>query len=260
MAGADLSIVIPCYNESEGIPAMHARLSAALPRLRQQNGAVELVLVDDGSVDDTYHLLEQHFGGLEGMQILRHERNRGLGAALRTGLARARGAIIVTADSDGTYPFAEIQALIDRLTPEIDVVTASPYHPAGAIANVPAYRVFISKGASLLYRLLVDWRIHTYTALFRAYRREVVEATSHRTDHDGFLMVTQMLVEALLAGYRVAEYPTTLRVRQYGQSKARILRITRSHLRYQAGLITRGLLGRPASSLPRGARRASSEQ
>lgn len=253
MAAADLSIVIPCYNESEGIPAMHTRLAEVLPRLRHQYGAVELVLVDDGSADDTYRLLHEHFGRLEGVQIVRHERNRGLGAALRTGLARARGKVIVTADSDGTYPFAEIQALLDRLTPGVDVVTASPYHPAGAIANVPAYRVFISKGASLLYRLLIDWRIHTYTALFRAYRREVVEATSHRTDHDGFLMVTQMLVEAVLAGYRVVEYPTTLRVRQYGQSKARLVRITRSHLSYQAGLIARRLRGQSARRLSRGA-------
>lgn len=250
MAGADLSIVIPCYNESEGIPAMRARLAEVLPQLRR-NGEVELVLVDDGSADDTYNLLQQHFGGWDGVQILRHERNRGLGAALRTGLARARGQIIVTADSDGTYPFVEIQSLLDRLTPGVDVVTASPYHPDGAIANVPAYRVFISKGASLLYRLLIDWRIHTYTALFRAYRREVIETINARTDHDGFLMVTQMLVEAILAGYRVAEYPTTLRVRQYGQSKAKILRITRSHLNYQAGLIGRRLRRRQGAQLSR---------
>lgn len=243
-----LSIVIPCYNESEGIAAMHARFTEVLPTL-EHHGPVELVLVDDGSADNTYELLAQHFGPMPGAQIVRHERNRGLGAALRTGLAQARGAIIVTADSDGTYPFAEIPALVAGLRPGVDVVTASPYHPAGAIENVPTYRVFISKGASLLYRLLVDWRIHTYTALFRAYRREVVEATGARTTHDGFLMVTQMLVEAMLTGYRVAEYPTTLRVRRYGQSKARILRITRSHLRYQAGLIGRRLRGRGGAVL-----------
>lgn len=231
-----LSLIIPCYNESEGIPAMRARLGDILPTLRQQ-GNVELILIDDGSTDATYRLLREAFDGWRDVRIVQHERNQGLGAALRTGFANARGEVIVTCDSDGTYPFAEIPGLLAMLTPGVDIVTASPYHPHGSIENVPAYRVFLSKSASLLYRLLLDWRIHTYTAMFRAYRRPVIEQiTTHAT---GFLMVTEMLVEAMLAGFQVAEYPTTLRVRRYGQSKARLLRITRSHLRYQAGLIGR---------------------
>jgi dolichol-phosphate mannosyltransferase len=136
-----------------------------------------------------------------------------------------------------------------HLTPDVDVVTASPYHRDGGIENVPAYRIFISKCASLLYRMLVDPRIHTYTAIFRAYRREVIEQCP--TTADGFLMVTEQLVEAKLAGYTVAEYPAVLRVRQYGQSKARILRITRSHLIYQRGLIGRRLFGPRGATLSR---------
>jgi len=241
MATYDLSVVVPCYNESDGIPAMRERMAAVLPELRRR-GSVQLVLVDDGSSDGTGDLLAQAFGAWPEVRIARHERNRGLGAALRTGFAQAEGAVIVTCDSDGTYPFAEIPALLDMLTPSIDVVTASPYHPEGGIENVPAYRVTISKGASLCYRLLIDWRIRTYTALFRACRREVIERAT--TQADGFLMVTELLVEAMLAGYRVVEYPAVLRVRQYGQSKARLLRITRTHLRYMANLIGRRLSGR----------------
>lgn len=252
-ATTSVSLIIPCYNEAEGMGAMHDRLAQTLPLLRKY-GSVELVLVDDGSSDATYALLRQHFGSWPEVRILHHEHNRGLGAALRTGLAAAQGSIIVTADSDGTYPFSEIPLLLDRLVSGVDLVTASPYHPEGAIENVPAYRVFISKCASLLYRLLIDWRIHTYTALFRAYRREVIEAVYERASHDGFLMVTQLLTEAMLAGYRAAEYPTTLRVRQYGQSKAKIIRITRSHLQYQASLVLRRLGARQRAALPHEAR------
>jgi dolichol-phosphate mannosyltransferase len=242
MTVKDLSVIIPCYNESDGIAGMRERLADVLPTLRRR-GSVELVLVDDGSVDGTGDLLEATFGAWPEVTIARHERNQGLGAALRTGLAHASGAVIVTTDSDGTYPFAQIPTLLDKLTPGIDVVTASPYHPEGGIANVQAYRIFISKIASLLYRTLLDWRIHTYTALFRAYRREVIETIYPRINHNGFLMVTQMLVEAILAGYRVAEYPTTLQVRQVGTSKARIVRITKTHLRYMTELIGRKLRG-----------------
>lgn len=251
MPSDEISIVIPCYNESAGIPALRERLAAVLPTL-QRRGAVQLILVDDGSSDATGELLAEAFGAWPETRIVRHERNRGLGQALRTGFLYATGSVIVTCDSDGTYPFAEIPALLDALTPAVDMVTASPYHPAGGVDNVPQYRVAISKGASLCYRLLVDWRIHTYTALFRAFRREVIERVTTRAD--GFMMVAELLVEARLAGFRVAEYPTTLRVRQYGQSKARVLRITQTHLRYMAALLGRRLhLAGPAAA-PRGSR------
>lgn len=240
MSGYSISIVVPCYNESEGIAAMQERMALALSQLSDR-GRVQLVLVDDGSSDGTGDLLDEAFGGWPDVVIVRHPHNRGLGAALRTGFAQATGAVVVTCDSDGTYPFAEIPNLLDRLVPGVDIVTASPYHPGGGIDNVPAYRVTISKGASFLYRRLVDGRIHTYTALFRACRREVIERVP--TTADGFLMVTELLVESLLAGYKVVEYPTTLRVRQYGQSKAKVLRITRTHLRYMAGLLGRRLRG-----------------
>jgi dolichol-phosphate mannosyltransferase len=246
MSPRDLSIIIPCYNEADGIAAMRERLIAVLPSLRRR-GSIELILVDDGSADGTGDLLTQTFGDWPEVIIARHAQNQGLGAALRTGLAQTSGAVIVTTDSDGTYPFAHIPALLDKLQPGVDVVTASPYHPEGGVANVQAYRIFISKSASLLYRALLDRRIHTYTALFRAYRREVIETISPRITHNGFLMVTQMLVEAILAGYRVAEFPTTLQVRQVGASKARIVRITKTHLRYMAELVGRRLRGeRPA--------------
>lgn len=246
MAYYDFSIVIPCYNEAEGLPAMHERLTQALDMLRER-GRTQLVLVNDGSRDGTGDLLEQTFGAWPDTVIVHHPTNRGLGAALRTGFANATGEIIVTCDSDGTYPFSEIPALLDRLTPDVDLVTASPYHVGGGIENVPAYRVFISKSASLCYRILVDARIHTYTALFRACRRHVIE---HITTHaDGFLMVTEWLVEALLSGYRVAEYPTTLRVRQYGQSKARVWQITKTHIRYMSSILQRRFFARPQTKV-----------
>ncbi len=248
---AILSIIIPCYNEREGIPSMYTRFAAVIPELRQRT-EVELVLVDDGSSDGSAELLETAFSRLGGVTVLRHTRNRGLGAALRTGFARAHGDIIVTCDSDGTYPFEEIPALIDRLIPGVDIVTASPYHPAGGIENVPAYRIFISKGASLCYRLLVGRHIHTYTALFRAYRREVIDQVVTRDD--GFLMVTELLVESILAGFHVAEYPAILRVRCYGQSKARVLRITRAHLSYMASVIGRRMQSRHRTALTQGIR------
>jgi hypothetical protein len=127
------------------------------------------------------------------------------------------------------------------------MVTAAPYHPQGAVAGVPAYRLLLSRGASASYRLLVDHHVYTYTALFRAYRRNVLESVPFYAN--GFLAGTELLVNGLRMGYQVAEYPTTLHVRVYGVSKAKMIRTIKAHLAFQCqsllpwspyGLIMRG--------------------
>lgn len=251
----DLTIVIPCFNEADNIGILRDELLPVVTELRRTR-AVEVLFVDDGSTDGTGDLLRDRFGGDPEVRVVPHERNRGLGAALRTGFAHARGDVVVTTDSDASYPFPLILPLLGRLEPGVDIVTASCYHPDGGVDNVPGYRIFLSKSASLLYRVLVDWGIHTYTCMFRAYRRDVLRTLT--SESPGFLAVTELLVSAVLQGYAVRELPCTLRVRRYGVSKAKLGRIILSHLRFQRRLLrTRWALqrrlsvARPASQLGR---------
>lgn len=237
----DLSIIIPCYNEAENVTRMAETLFPVVDELAHTQ-TVEVVLVDDGSRDNTLASLEILAAQRPGVSVVRHEQNRGLGAAMRTGYAHARGEVLVTTDSDGTYPFTEIPKMLALLTPEVDLVVASPYHPQGGVEGVPRYRLLLSQGASLLYRVLLKWDVHTYTAMFRAVRREVAQRTP--SEATGFLMPAEFLANALLLGYRVAEFPTVLHVRRYGQSKARVARIILAHLRFQMRLIGYRLTGR----------------
>jgi dolichol-phosphate mannosyltransferase len=239
-----LSIVIPAYNESEGVSRTVDRLKPVLDAL-SATYTVEVVFVDDGSVDDTAVRILKAFAGDYRVRLVCHERNRRLGAALRTGFASACGDLIVTTDFDGTYDFASIPLIVAQLERAgVDIVTASPYHPQGAVEGVPRARLVFSYGASLLYRLLVAWRIHTWTALFRAYRREVIDRVPFASDD--FLAGTELLVNALRAGYTVAEFPTVLRRRDYGQSSMKIARVTQTHLKFQARI----LFGRAAPPAP----------
>ena len=238
----DLSIIIPCYNEADNVTPLRDDFFPVVHELAQTR-TVEVIFVDDGSRDDTWQALTSAFGDYQSPNISvrfeRHAVNRGLGAAIRTGLNAACGEIVITTDSDATYQFSEIPALLARLTKEVDIVLASPYHPQGGVAGVPGYRLVLSQGSSLLYRLLVDWHIHTYTSLFRAYRRRVIEQVSFQSD--GFLAGTELLVNAMLAGYRVAEYPTVLHSRVHGTSKAKLMRTIQAHLRFQAQIFLRRL-------------------
>jgi dolichol-phosphate mannosyltransferase len=251
-----LSIIVPCFNEAENISKLHNELLPVIKDLvagwnnaGDNPGSAEMIFVDDGSRDETSEKLRGHFE-VEGnsflsFKFLRHATNLGLGAAIRTGFAGAEGDVILTVDSDGTYKFSAIPALLSMLTPGVDIVTASPYHPKGGVIGVPANRLILSQGSSILYRILVDRHIHTYTSLFRAYRSDVVKAITFKSND--FLAGTELLVGAILRGYRVVEFPSVLHKRMYGVSKARIARTIVSHLKFQVSIILnhlRVLLGR----------------
>lgn len=247
----DLSIILPCYNEAENVSKLQKELLPIAVELTNEH-SVEIIFVDDGSSDNTRQLLTDNFGNYnEPPLVIRFEHhliNRGLGAAIRTGFAAANGEIIVTTDSDGTYKFSEIPAILSYLTPEVDIVTASPYHPQGKVVGVPAYRLILSQGSSLIYRLLVDWELRTYTCLFRVYRRQVIECAPFESN--GFLAGTEILVNSILMGYRVAEYPAILRSRVFGTSKAKLARTVLAHLHFQIRVLLHRLKLAPLAELP----------
>jgi dolichol-phosphate mannosyltransferase len=242
-----LSIIIPCYNEVDNVAKLHDELLPVVEELvahgwhnaLEKIYSVEMIFVDDGSSDDTFFRLKELFGNgvNEGVKFkfLKHEKNKGLGAAIRTGFLNAGGDILVTVDSDGTYRFSEISALLSYLAPEVDIVTASPYHPEGGVIGVPAFRLFLSQGSSFLYRILVNRHIHTYTCLFRAYRSEVVKKIHFNSN--GFLAGTEILVNAMLRGYQVAEFPAVLHKRSFGVSKAKIAQTIIAHLNFQGWVL-----------------------
>jgi dolichol-phosphate mannosyltransferase len=236
----EISLIIPAYNESEGVKQTAEALRLVLNYLRKTHN-VEVIFVNDGSKDNTEQLLKEAFADDIRVRVVSHEVNKGLGAAMRTGFSHAAGEILITTDFDGTYAFNTIPQLLGRIIVDgVDIVTASPYHPSGRVEGVPRYRLLFSFGASLLYRLLVKWNVHTWTALFRAYRRRVVENVSFESND--FLAGTELLVKALQAGYTVSEFPTTLRVRTFGQSSIKIARVTKAHLKYQIRILRRMLL------------------
>jgi dolichol-phosphate mannosyltransferase len=242
-----LSIIVPCYNEVDNVSKLHDELLPVVEEMvihgwknaREEARSAEMIFVDDGSRDGTFSKLKERFAddnepGIM-FKFLKHETNLGLGAAIRTGFSNADGDILVTVDSDGTYKFSEIPAFLSFLTPGVDIVTASPYHPEGGMVGVPAYRLFLSRGSSFIYRILVDWHIYTYTCLFRAYRSEVIE--NIHFESNGFLAGTEILVNAILKGYRAAEFPAVLHRRMYGVSKAKIAQTILSHLRFQGWIL-----------------------
>jgi glycosyltransferase involved in cell wall biosynthesis len=219
-----------------------------LPAALGEKYEFTFLFVDDGSSDDTWERLNRLFGTARNCTLVRHDRNRGIAAAIRTGLEHARTEVVCSIDCDCTYDPLELGAMIARLEDGVDVVTASPYHPAGHVRDVPGWRLFLSRSLSRLYRLALHQRLHTYTSCFRVYRRS--SAIALTAQHDGFLGIAEALVRHDLAGHRIVEHPTTLNVRRLGVSKMRLVQTIAGHL----GLLAMVFRERLAGLRRRGAR------
>jgi len=222
-----VTIVVPCYNEEQSLLYLANTLKSVRRRLEGKYD-VTFIFVDDGSTDGTWQALHAVFGSTPNCEFARHERNAGVAKAILTGISRAKSDVVCSIDCDCTYDPHELEHMIPLLAPGIDVVTASPYHPAGRVKNVPRWRLFLSKSLSRLYGIVLRQRIHTYTSCFRVYRRS---AALHLALHrGGFLGVAELLGRLDLEGARIAEYPTTLESRILGRSKMKVVRTIIGHL------------------------------
>ncbi len=238
-----VTIVIPCYNEELILPYLDNTLRSVEAKLSEDH-QLNFVFVDDCSTDGTWDSMQKIFGARPNSRLVRHPHNRGVAAAIMTGIQQAQTDIVCSMDCDCTYDPHELKNMIPLLTAGVDLVTASPYHPLGGVRNVPAWRLTLSKGASFLYRQVLNQKLATYTSCFRVYRRSAL--VDLKLKEDGFLGVAEMLGRLDLHGSKVIEYPATLEVRLFGRSKMKLIKTIIGHLQ----LLTRLLVLRLTSPVP----------
>jgi dolichol-phosphate mannosyltransferase len=237
-----ISVVVPFYNEAEGIPALRRKLGQ-LAGVLAPTHELECILVDDGSQDGSEGVARDLFGDMRLVAFAKHPHNRGLGAAMRTGFNKATGEIVCAIDSDCTYDPLQIPLLVYALeTSGADVATASPYHPEGGVENVIGWRLFLSRGASWMYGIVSASKLYTYTSMMRAYRRAVIQMVPFHSD--GFAGVTEILLRASQQGYRIVEVPMVLRSRVTGTSKMKVARSIGTHLQLMLQALTWRFVGR----------------
>jgi polysaccharide deacetylase family protein (PEP-CTERM system associated) len=243
-----VSIVIPCYNEELILPYLDNTLKSVISLLEEKYAA-RFIFVDDCSSDDTLNSLRRIFGNRPNFRIIHHERNRGVAAAIMTGIEQADTEIVCSMDCDCTYDPHELVKMIPLLDEQTDLVTASPYHAQGQVRNVPPWRLTLSRGASFLYRQVLNQKLATYTSCFRVYRRSAV--ASLKLEEDGFLGVAELLGKLDLQGSQIVEYPATLEVRLFGRSKMKLLKTILGHLTLLTRLLRLRLLssGKSAGKL-----------
>lgn len=229
-----VSVVVPIYNERECVED----LIHVLEELEAEQGHVfdfEFVLVDDGSNDGTTTILRQAVDFRDHLRVVAHAENRGIAAAIHTGIVNSQSEIVVSMDADNSYDIKLIQELVPLMTDEVDLVAASPYHPLGKVDNIPLWRLWLSQRVSNIYRLLFRTKLHCYTGCFRVYRRSSV--IDHTPQNRGYVGVAELLWRVDHAGGTIIEHPAVLRKRIAGTSKMRVIREGLKHLKLMAFIL-----------------------
>jgi len=221
----DTTIIVPCWNEEAALKPLLERLDRLVGARRNW----EVLFVNDGSTDQTGQVLNDAAKRFVWARVVHHDGNKGLGAALRTGFQNCKSEVVCTIDSDGTYPPERLPEFVNLIVGGADVVTASPWHPDNRQADGGLHRIFLSRSVSLCYRVLTGTKLYTYTALFRAYRRDAIQDLE--IDSNGFSAVTEILIKLLGKKCSVAEVAMPLKPRELGVSKMSTVKAIRGHLR-----------------------------
>lgn len=228
-----LSVVIPCFNEKESVSRYETELFPCLDGLDVD---YEIVAVDDGSADGTAAALQALSQRRPKLRVLTHPRNQGLGAALRTGFASARGEWVVTLDADLTWSPDQIRSLLERQRETgADLVAGSPFLERGCSSGVPWVRRLPSIILNVFYRGFLYRGFTAYTPIFRLYRASALKALPLRSS--GFEINAEAAALFLRAGKKLAEIPAVLTVRTEGVSKLDRWRELGRHLRLIASLL-----------------------
>jgi glycosyltransferase involved in cell wall biosynthesis len=212
---ADISIVIPVFNEVDALRALHRLLCAALERIAQ---SVEIVFCDDGSDDGSADLLDEIAASDLRISVVHLRRNYGQTAAIMAGIRRSAGAIIIAMDADGQNDPADIGRLIAKLDEGFDVVSGWRTDREDRALS----RKLPSMICNRLLSGLLGGHLHDYGRTLKAYRREFIEDVRLYGEMHRFIPIY-----AKWEGARVAELPVQHHARKSGKSKYGLGRVAR---------------------------------
>ncbi len=175
-----LSVIIPCYNESETIHQIVAAVKAS----PIEN--IEIIIVDDGSTDGTRDILANQIEA-EVDQIIYHPRNRGKGAALRTGFGAATGEIVIVQDADLEYDPQEYPLVIEPiLKNRADVVFGSRFLGGGSHRVLYFWHTVGNRFLTTLSNMFTNLNLSDMETCYKAFRREIIQGVKIRENRFGF--------------------------------------------------------------------------
>jgi glycosyltransferase involved in cell wall biosynthesis len=204
-----LSMFFPAYNDGGTIASLVILAVQVAGRLTPD---FEVIVVNDGSTDSTRDILDDLVRTYPNVRAIHHSRNRGYGAALRTGFAAATKELIAYTDGDAQYDPAELPVLWTSLTPEADMVNGYKISRSD-----PLHRVVIGRIYHHTVKLLFRLRVRDVDCDFRLMRREIFDRV--KLEKDTGVICLEMMRKIQDAGFRVVEVPVHHYHRLHGRSQ-----------------------------------------
>jgi glycosyltransferase involved in cell wall biosynthesis len=233
----ELSIIYPVFDEARNVAPLLEQTKTWAPRCVS---SFEVIVVDDGSRDGSAEAVEQARAGDPQIRVVRHARNQGYGAALRTGLRAARGRLIFFTDADLQFDLRELESLLAHAD-RFDVVAGYRVR-----RRDPWPRRVLAFGWGAIVRAVFGLRVRDIDCAFKVFRREVIDAIP--IESLGAFVNTEILLRAERLGFRIHQVPVGHRRRQHGrQSGARPRVILRALL--ELGRFWRELRREPGREL-----------
>lgn len=203
-----VSLVVPAYNEA---PLIESTLRTLCEYMRglEADYSWEIVLINDGSTDGTYDIVETFARNNSNVRVFHHITNFGLGQAFKFAFRQCRGDYILTLDADLSYSTDHIRDLLDKIKEtRAKIVVASPYMTGGKISNVPWLRRTLSVWANRFLGATSESHLSTLTSMVRAYDSRFLRSLNLRAQ--GMEVLPEIIYKARLLGARIEEVPAHL--------------------------------------------------
>lgn len=231
-----LYVVLPCYNEEQNIRDLVKEWKAQESKLIERNILLKVIIVNDGSSDNTLEIAKGLQNVYDNITVLNHEVNKGLGEGLNTGInyvmsQKSKG-LLCLMDADMTHQPEYIYSMINKLKEEkLHCVIASRYRKGSKVEGLSTYRKLLSYGARAVYTLKLRIpKVRDYTCGYRLYRIDALETLFEKhggniVKESGFACMMELLVKISKEGFKIGEVPFVLKYQlKGGESKMRVCR------------------------------------
>ena len=209
-----ISIFFPAHNEKDNIPVLLMNAMKVFPRIAEK---FEIIVVDDGSVDSTWEILQEYSTKIPELVTIRHEKNQGYGAAIRSGLSASKYEYLFFSDSDNQFDLSEITLFLPHIADSDAVIGFRGKR------RDPLIRILNAAGWKLVIRLYLGVKVRDINCAFKLFRKSHIDDIELLSD--GAMISAELLAYLFLKKLRIKEIEVSHYPRKKGEQSGADLKV-----------------------------------